>query len=216
MSINHYRELYKVLGNSKLLKLQVVVLFLTAYIDWVLMPFIAKLEGIYLPVFMISFYMLIGATDGLIQPLFKKVKIYRIYLFVIILDMVQISSYIIFEINIVYFTYIILSIFTLQAITFEISRIHTIDFMQDEIDIKDYLMLRSFVVSSAIIGGAVTAMILDYLNVSLKHVLQALAIFGVYAIFIEYKLYAKFKNIVQTEETIIKRQKSLLNEKINL
>ena len=47
------------------------------------MPFIAKLEGLYLPVFMISFYMLLGATDGLIQPLFKKVKIYQIYLFVI-------------------------------------------------------------------------------------------------------------------------------------
>lgn len=216
MSINHYRELYKVLGKSRLLKLQVVVLFLTAYIDWVLMPFIAKLEGIYLPVYMISFYMLIGATDGLIQPLFKKVKIYRIYLFVIILDLVQMGSYILADVDILVFTYVILSIFTLQAITFEISRIHTIDFMQDEIDIKDYLMLRSFVVSSAIVGGAVTAMILDYFDVNLKHVLMVLAAFGAYAVFTEYKLYAKFKMIVQTEETIIERQKSLLNEKINL
>ena len=214
--VRHYKDLFKTLGGSKLLKLQVMVLFLTTYIDWVIMPYITKLEGTYLPVFMISLYMLIGATDGLIQPLFKKAKIYHIYLFVIVLDIIQLLSYSLVNINMVVFTYTILSIFTLQAITFEISRIHTIDFMQDEIDIKEYLMLRSFVVSSAIIGGAVTAMILDYLNVDLKYVLVALAVFGIYAIFIEYKLYAKFKKIVQTEKIIIERQKSLLNEKINL
>ncbi|QOY55641.1 hypothetical protein HUE87_05290 [Candidatus Sulfurimonas marisnigri] len=216
MPVRHYKDLFKALGGSKLLKLQVMVLFLTTYIDWVIMPYITKLEGTHLPVFMISLYMLIGATDGLIQPLFKKAKIYHIYLFVIVLDIIQIFSYSLVTINIVVFTYAILSIFTLQAITFEISRIHTIDFMQDEINIKEYLMLRSFVVSSAIVGGAVTAMILDYLDVNLKYVLVVLAVFGLYAIFIEYRLYAKFKKIVQTEETIIEKQKSLLNEKINL
>ncbi|WP_415396392.1 hypothetical protein [Sulfurimonas sp. CS5] len=216
MPARHYKTLFKELGNSKLLKLQVTVLFLTTYIDWTLMPFIAKLEGLYLPVFMISFYMLLGATDGLIQPLFKKVKIYQIYLFVIILDVIQICSYMLAEIDILLFTYAILSIFTLQAITFEISRIHTVDFMKNEIEIKDYLMLRSFVVSSSIIGGAVTAMVLDYFDIDLKHVLSLLAFFGVFAIFIEYKLYAKFKKIVQIEETIIQRQKAFLNEKINL
>lgn len=216
MALKNYKALFRELGNSKLLKLQVIVLFFTTYIDWVLMPFIAKLEGLHLPVLMISFYMLLGATDGLIQPLFKKVKIYRIYLFVILLDLVQISTYMLVEVDILIFTYVIITIFTLQAITFEISRVHTIDFMQDEINIKDYLMLRSFVVSSAIIGGAVTAMLLDYFNVELKYVLLSLAMLGVFAIFVEYKLYAKFKKIVQTEETIIERQKTLLNEKINL
>lgn len=214
MAIRHYKELYRELGNSKLLKLQVFVLFLTTYIDWVIMPYITKLEGTYLPVFMISLYMLIGATDGLIQPLFKKVKIYRIYLFVIVLDVIQILSYMLSEMDMVVFTYMILSIFTLQAITFEISRIHTVDFMKDDIEIKDYLMLRSFVVSTAMIGGAVSAMILDFFDVKLSTMLSLLAILGVFAVFIEYKLYAKFKNIIQDEETIIERQKVLLNEKI--
>ncbi|MGE4418705.1 MAG: hypothetical protein AB7D38_02585 [Sulfurimonas sp.] len=216
MPIRHYKELFKELKNSKLLKLQVIVLFLTTYIDWVIMPYITKLEGMYLPVYMISFYMLIGAMDGLIQPLFKKVKIYRIYLFVIVLDIIQICSYILAEINMVVFTYVILSIFTLQAITFEISRIHTVDFMKDEIEIKDYLMLRSFVVSAAIIGGALSAMILDYLGVKLTTMLSIIALLGVFAIFIEYKLYAKFKTILQDADTIIEPQKTLLNEKITL
>jgi hypothetical protein len=158
--------------------------------------------------------MLIGSTDGLIQPLFKKIKIYRIYLFVIILDIVQILSYALSELNIVIFTYTILSIFTIQAITFEISRIHTVDFMKDEIGIKEYLMLRSFVVSSAIVGGALTAMILDYFGVKLQSMLILLGVLGVFAIFVEYKLYIKLKNRVQKEDTIIQRQKALLSEKI--
>lgn len=214
MPTTHYKQIYSDLIKSKLLKLQVIVLFVTTYIDWTIMPYITKLEGMYLPVFMISFYMLIGATDGLIQPLFKKVKIYNIYLFVIILDIIQILSYSLYMVEIVLFTYVILSIFTIQAITFEISRVHTIHFMKDEIEIKDYLILRSFFVSSAIIGGALTAMIFDYFGVSLGAMLIFLFLFGVFAIVIEYMLYKKFRNILQDEDTIIERQKVLLNEKI--
>ena len=216
MPAKHYKSLFKELGKSKLLKFQVLVLFLTTFIDWVLMPYVTKLEGTYLPVMMISFYMLLSASDGLIQPLFKKIKIYQIYLFVIILDIVQIASYFLVEVDMLVFTYAILSIFTLQAITFEISRIHTIDFMKEYIEIKDYLMLRSFIVSSAIVMGATTAMILDFFDVALKVMLAILTFLGLGAIIIEYKLYAKFKTIVQTEDTIIEKQKHLINEKLKV
>jgi hypothetical protein len=216
MPKKHYLLLFRELSKSKLLKLQAAVLFLTTYIDWVVMPYITKLEGTHLPVFMISFYMLLGASDGIIQPLFKKVRIYRIYLFVIVLDLVQIASYALVWTGMVIFTYAILSIFTLQAITFEISRVHTIDFMKDEIEIKDYLMLRSFIVSSAIIFGSLSAMILDYFAIKLVTVLEILAFLGIFAVIIEYLLYAKFKKIVQNDDTVIERQKSLLNEKITL
>lgn len=216
MPKRHYIKLFKELGKSKLLKLQAAVLFLTTYIDWVVMPFITKLEGTHLPVFMISFYMLLGASDGIVQPLFKKIKIYNIYLFVILLDLIQIASYALVWTNMVIFTYAILTIFTLQAITFEISRVHTIDFMKDEIAIKDYLMLRSFIVSTAIISGSLSAMILDYFAIELVTTLMILAFLGIFAVIIEYRLYAKFKKIVQNDDTVIERQKTLLNEKITL
>ncbi len=216
MPVRHYKHLFRELLESRLLKLQAAVLFLTTYIDWVLMPFLTKLEGMHLPVFMISFYMLLGASDGFILPLFRHIRIYKIYLFVILLDLVQIATYMLAEVDIVVFTYAILSIFTLQAITFEISRVHTIDFMKEEIDIKDYLMLRSMIVSSAIIAGGVSAMLLDYFGIRLFTTLLLLGLLGLFAIVIEFRLYAKFKKIVQSDETIIARQKSLLNEKINL
>ncbi len=216
MPLRHYLGLFSEVRRSRLLRLQASVLFLTTYIDWVLMPYVTKLEGTHLPVFMISFYMLLGASDGFIQPFFKQVKIYRIYLFVMLLDLVQIGVYTLAEVNIMLFTYAILSIFTLQAVTFEISRVHTIDFMKEEIELKEYLMLRSFIVSGAIIAGSLTAMVLDYLGTERSAMLSFLALLGAFAILIEYRLYAKFRRIVQQDETIISRQKSLLNEKINL
>ncbi len=216
MPARHYRKLFRELFKSRLLKLQAAVLFLTTYIDWVLMPFLTKLEGTHLPVFMISFYMLLGASDGIILPLFKNVKIYQIYLFVIVLDLTQIACYWLESVDIVLFTYVILSLFTLQAITFEISRVHTIDFMKEEIELKEYLMLRSFIVSGAIIGGSVTAMVFDALHVKLGEVLILLGVLGLYAVLIEWRLYMKFKKIVQNETTIIERHKSYVNEKINV
>jgi len=216
LPLRHYLGLFSEVRRSRLLRLQASVLFLTTYIDWVLMPYVTKLEGTHLPVFMISFYMLLGASDGFIQPFFKQVKIYRIYLFVMLLDLVQIGVYTLAEVNIMLFTYAILSIFTLQAVTFEISRVHTIDFMKEEIELKEYLMLRSFIVSGAIIAGSLTAMVLDYLGTERSAMLSFLALLGAFAILIEYRLYAKFRRIVQQDETIISRQKSLLNEKINL
>ena len=111
---------------------------------------------------MISFFMLLGALDGFIQPLFKNIKIYNIYLFTIILDIIQLTSYLFFSESIIFFTYLILTIFTIQAITFEIARVHTVDFMQDEsIELRDYLMLRSFMISLAIVTGSISAMIYD-------------------------------------------------------
>ncbi|MFY9075969.1 hypothetical protein OZZ08_13530 [Malaciobacter mytili] len=214
MALKNYKSIFKELKKSYFLSLQSVVLFLVTYIDWTLLPYITKLEGTYLPVFMISFFMLLGALDGIIQPLFKNIKIYNIYLFTIVLDIVQISSYFLISHSILIFTYIILCIFTLQAITFEIARVHTVDFMQEEeIQLKDYLILRSFMISLAIIFGSISAMLFDYLNIKLSNLLIYVGSLGIFAIFIQYKLYNKFKKKVTLNEVLIEKEKRDLSDK---
>ncbi|AXH13754.1 hypothetical protein [Malaciobacter mytili] len=214
MALKNYKSIFKELKKSYFLSLQSVVLFLVTYIDWTLLPYITKLEGTYLPVFMISFFMLLGALDGIIQPLFKNIKIYNIYLFTIVLDIVQISSYFLISHSILIFTYIILCIFTLQAITFEIARVHTVDFMQEEeIQLKDYLILRSFMISLAIIFGSISAMFFDYLNIKLSNLLIYVGSLGIFAIFIQYKLYNKFKKKVTLNEVLIEKEKRDLSDK---
>lgn len=216
MPARHYRKLFRDLAHSRMLRLQVLVLFFTTFIDWVLMPFLTKLEGTHLPVFMISFYMLLGASDGFVQPLFKHVNIHHIYLSVILLDLLQIGIYALIDVDIVLFTYALLSLFTLQAITFEISRIHTIDFMKEAIEIKEYLMLRSFIISAAIIVGSLCAMGLDYAQVPLRSVLIGLAVLGLIGVGIEARLYQKFKVYVQSGDTFIIRQKGPLEKKVSV
>lgn len=217
MAYIHYAHIFKEIQQSNFLKIQSWTLFLTTYIDWVLIPFVTKLEGTFLPVYMISFYMLLGSLDGFIQPLFKHIKIHHIYLFTILLDIIQIGSYLFLTYSILVFTYVILTIFTVQAITFEIARIHTVDFMQDEkIELKDYLMLRSFMISLAIVLGSLTAMCFDYFTVPLHYLLVFLSLIGVISIILQYKLYLKFKKRVMVSEIEIEKDKTVLHEKFKI
>ncbi|MGB5867678.1 MAG: hypothetical protein WBG69_07390 [Arcobacteraceae bacterium] len=214
MALRNYKSMFKEVKKSHFLYLQSLVLFLTTYIDWTLIPYVTKLEGTYLPVFMISFFMLLGALDGIVQPLFKHIKIYNIYLFTICLDIVQILSYSVLHYSIIGFTYLILTIFTIQAITFEIARVHTVDFMQDEaIELKEYLMLRSFMISIAIICGSISAMLFDYFQINLSSLLSYVAILGLGAILIQFKLYQKFKKIIYGHTIEIVKEKRDIFEK---
>lgn len=214
MPLKNYSVIFHEISQSKFLKLQSFTLFLTTYIDWTLIPFVTKLEGTYLPVFMISFYMLVGALDGFIQPLFKHIRIYNIYLFAIFLDIFQILSYGLYQYSILIFTYMIMTIFTIQGITFEIARIHTVDFMQDEkIELKDYLMLRSFMISAAIFSGALTAMIYDFFTKDITFLLVLVSILGLSGILIQFKLYKKFKKRLVDSEVSIDMDKRELYEK---
>jgi len=217
MAFRNYAPIFKEIRSSNFLKIQSLTLFLITYIDWTLIPFVTKLEGIHLPVFMISFYMLIGALDGFVQPLFKHIKIYNIYLFAIILDVIQIFSYMMFSQSILVFTYVILTIFTIQGITFEIARIHTVDFMQDEkVELKDYLMIRSFMISGAIVAGSISAMIYDYFTKNLTGLLIFLSIIGVFGIILQIKLYKKFKKRIYSDKIEIQMDKKELFEKFRV
>lgn len=213
MPLRHYKPIFKEMAKSRFLRTQSVVLFLITYIDWTMIPYVTKLEGTFLPVYMISFFMLLGALDGFLQPLFKNIKIYNIYMFAIILDILQIFSYIISQYSMVYFTYTILIIFTIQGITFEIARIHTTDFMQDEsIDLKDYLILRSLMISGAIVSGSLSAIIFDYFDQEFTNLLIYLSILGVVGIYLQFVLYLKFKKRIYANVEIEHDKKELFEK----
>lgn len=217
MPLQHYTSLFQEISKSRLLRLQALAILITTYIDWTLIPFVTKLEGTYLPVFMISFFMLIGALDGFIQPFFNRIKLYTIYLFAIILDIVQIFSYLFYDLSIIGFTYLILTIFTIQGITFEIARIHTTDFMQDEaVSLKDYLMIRSLMISGAIVLGSLSAMVFDALEVKMQNVLLYLSVIGILSIFFQFKLYKIFKKRLNTQRVEIQTDKRELFEKFRV
>jgi len=217
MFFKNYTIIFRIIKSSKFLTTQALTLFIITYIDWTLIPFLTKLEGTYLPIYMISFYMLIGALDGFIQPLFKNVKIYHIFLFAILLDISQIISYLIIYESVILFTYFLLSIFTIQGITFEISRVHTVDFMAEEsIELKDYLMIRSLMISGAIVSGGLSAMIFDHLTKDLRILLAYLSLLGITGIYLQCNLYRTFKKRVSNNQIEIEKDKRELYEKFRI
>ncbi len=214
MKLKNYKFILQEISQSTFLYLQSLALLLITYIDWTLMPYVTKLEGTYLPVYMISFFMLIGALDGILQPLFKHIRIYKIYLFSIILDLIQIASYFLYLVSIELFTYVILAIFTIQGITFEVARVHTVDFMKDEsIELREYLMIRSFIISLAIILGGVSAMLFDYLDVPLLYILSYLTLLALFGIYLQYRLYKIFKKRIFLSDIEMEQDKKELYEK---
>ncbi len=215
MPFKNYASIFAEIKKSRFVRIQSLVLFIITYVDWTILPFVTKLEGTYLPVYMISIFMLVGALDGFVQPLFKNIRIYHIYLFSIILDIVQIASYTLFSSSVLVFTYIILSIFTIQGITFEIARVHNLDLMQEEdLELRDYLMIRSFIISGAIIAGALSSIVLDYFKVDLNSVLIYLSVLGVVGIFFQYKLYKKFKHKTLNSIVEIEKDRKEIYEKM--
>jgi hypothetical protein len=215
--IKNYGAIFTNIRGSEFLKIQSLALFITTYIDWVLMPFVTKLEGLHLPVYMISLFMLLGSLDGFIQPIFREIKIHKVYLFTALLDIIQILSYSIYFYSIKYFTYAILIVFTIQAITFEIARVHTIDFMQDEkFELKDYLMIRSLMISGAIVFGGISAILFDAYIKDILFLLIFLSFFGIYGIYLEFKLYLKFKRRLIKNKIIIEREKREMYEKFKV
>jgi len=214
MKLKNYKFILQEISQSTFLYLQSLALLLITYIDWTLMPYVTKLEGTYLPVYMISFFMLIGALDGILQPLFKHIRIYKIYLFSIILDLIQIASYFLYLVSIELSTYVILAIFTIQGITFEVARVHTVDFMKDEsIELREYLMIRSFIISLAIILGGVSAMLFDYLDVPLLYILSYLTLLALFGIYLQYRLYKIFKKRIFLSDIEMEQDKKELHEK---
>jgi amino acid permease len=109
---------------------------------------------------------------------------------------------------------VILAIFTVQGITFEVARVHTVDFMQDEsIELREYLMIRSFIISLAIILGGVSAMLLDYLDVRLLYILIYLTVLALFGIYLQYRLYKIFKKRIFLSDIKMEKDKKELYEK---
>lgn len=187
-----YAPLLDQIRANSLVRLNTLVLFVVVYTDWMLMPFVAKLEGLYLPVYMISLFMLLSASDGIIQPFFKEVRLKIVFYFSAFLDLAQIGVYALFWIDPELFTYTILVFFTLQAITFEVARIHTIDWFQDDVEIKPFLMLRSAVISSATIGGTLFTLFFDYFGGDSQWLLLLASGLGIVGIVLQLRLGYRF------------------------
>ena len=89
--------------------------------------------------------------------------------------------------------------------------------MQDEkVELKDYLMIRSLMISAAIVAGSLSSMVFDYFSVNLNYLFIFLSIIGLFGIYFQIILYKKFKKKVANSEIIIEKDKKELFEKFRI
>ena len=89
--------------------------------------------------------------------------------------------------------------------------------MQDEkVELKDYLMIRSLMISAAIVSGSISSMIFDYIGINLNYLFIFLSIIGLIGIYYQIILYKKFKKKMNTSEIIVEIDKKELFEKFRV
>lgn len=194
-----YSALWHTINRHPLMQVHAASLFLVVYIDWMLMPLITKFEGLYLPIYMIGFFMLLSASDGFIQPLFKKIRQRYLYRFSAALDTVQLGCYALAFTSPELFTYAMLTLFTAQGITFEIARVHTTDYLTTWIEVKEYLMTRSLIISLATVTGTGFAMLFDLISGNLTVLIGIAAVLTLAAIVLQLRLATLFKRFSPQE-----------------
>ena len=187
-----YRSLFEEFRTHPLVRLNALSLFVIVYIDWMLMPLITKLEGTYLPVYMIGFFMLLSASDGIVQPLFKEVSLRNVFYASALLDAFQIVAYALFWIDTELFVYVILTIFFIQAVIFEIARIHTIDRFNLSVELKSFLILRTMVISAATILGTLFTIVFDFFGGNPEYLFYITGVLGLWGVGLQVRLGYRF------------------------
>ncbi len=190
-----YISLFEEFRTHPMVRLNALSLFAVVLIDWMLMPLITKLEGTYLPVYMIGFFMLLSASDGIVQPIFKEVSLRYVYYASALLDTLQIFSYALFWLNTELFVYVILLIFVIQAVIFEIARIHTIDRFNLSVELKSFLILRTTVISGATIIGTLFTMVYDFFGGNPEYLFYLTGVLGIWGIVLQIRLGYLFGKI---------------------
>lgn len=74
-------------------------------------------------------------------------------------------------------------------------------------------MIRSFIISLAIMLGGVSAMLFDYLDVPLLYILVYLTVLALFGIYLQYKLYKIFKKRIFLSDIELEQDKKELFEK---
>jgi uncharacterized membrane protein len=87
--------------------------------------------------------------------------------------------------------------------------------MQGEsVELKDYLMIRSFIISLAILCGGLSAILFDYFGMDLKWLFYYLSFLGLIGIMLQFILYKKFKKRIQISDIEIQKDRREIFEKI--
>lgn len=190
-------KLFKeILINDLFINNYTIAISIAIVIDWLMISYFTKAMGMYVPLYIISMYYIVGELAGYTEPYFKKVTTATTFLILIVLDTAQLMVIFISFYDDVLFTYLLMIIFSLQAILYEIYSIKTAQYIENYVDkyrVSEVLSVLLFNRSNMIITGLLLSVVYSLIFQTYDMLFTFIIVLMTVSIYYEYKLYSYIK-----------------------
>ena len=190
-------KLFKeILINDLFINNYTIAISIAIVIDWLMISYFTKAMGMYVPLYIISMYYIVGELAGYAEPYFKKVTTATTFLILIVLDTAQLMVIFISFYDDVLFTYLLMIIFSLQAILYEIYSIKTAQYIENYVDkyrVSEVLSVLLFNRSNMIITGLLLSVVYSLIFQTYDMLFTFIIVLMTVSIYYEYKLYSYIK-----------------------
>jgi hypothetical protein len=169
---------------------------LAILIDWLMMAYFTKTMGMYVPLYLISFYYIVTELSGYINVYFKTTSLHKVFMVLLSLDFIQLMSLSIYFINEEYFIYSLMIIFSIQALMYEIQTVKFIWFIEvymKNVSISEIQTITLFNKTNMVLAGLSISMVYSILIDNYTYMIMIVGFLMCYSLLLEYKLYMHSK-----------------------
>lgn len=182
--------------NDLLFKYYSNVMGFAIYIDWLFIPFFTKLLGLHITVFFITFYYLMSETSGYFDSFFKKYNLSSSIKILIFLDIIQVLTYTLYFVNVIYMLYVLMIVFSVQAMYFEILNVKIIEFYElRKTKYSNVQKMLLFNKSNMVLFGLVSTLAYSFFTEDLFYLILIIIFLMVISIYNEFKLLKYLKTL---------------------
>lgn len=128
--IKQYKNYFNVLKENSFLNSYISAISIAILIDWLILAYFTKNMGLYIPVTIISIYYIISEIGGYLEHYFHNIRTSKIFKILIILDIFQLIIMFTYFYNLKIFTILLMIIFSIQALHYEIYSINILKFLE--------------------------------------------------------------------------------------
>ena len=193
-----YKDILVYRKTSNIMDKYMITISLAIFIDWLLLSYFTKNMGLYVPIFIISIYYIISEFGGFLEHYFHNIDARIIFIVVLIMDVLQLFTMFVHFYNIELFTYILVVIFSIQALLYEIYSIKIIqlcEIYEKGIKISKIQSYLLFIKSNMVVLGLVLSVIYSLFFINYDYLICLVISLGIFSIYQEIYLIKYIKEL---------------------
>lgn len=193
-------ELHELIKKDEFTKYYVFAVGIAILVDWLMMPLFTKFMGIYAPLTLISIYYIVSEFAGYIEYYFENTKIHKVFFVLILSDFIQLIAMFTYFINIEYFTYLMMVIFSFQALLYEIYNIKSMQFIEkySDINVSKFQSFLLFNKTNMVVIALLISLIYFLITDNYDYLIGFIILISFLNLINEIKLFSYVKKIEKT------------------